>query len=169
MAIAHVPVPGWVEPTAAQRLELLERTRSIAIVGVSTNPARPSNFVATYLMGSSADYEVFFVNPSLTEIFDQPCYPSLEALPKTPDMVDVFRKSEDLPIVANEAVAIGASSLWIQLGLWRVEAAQIALQSGVEVVMDRCIKIEHARFHGGLHRAGFDTGVIDSRRKMNKR
>ena len=79
-------------------------------------------------------------------------------------MVDVFRKPEDLPEVAKEAVAIEASSLWIQLGLWSVEAAEIALAAGLELVMDKCIKIEHARFHGGLHLAGFITGVIDSRR-----
>ncbi len=74
-------------------------------------------------------------------------------------MVDAFRKPEDLPEVAKEALEIGASSLWIQLGLWSVEAAEIALSGGLELVMDKCIKIEHARFHGGLHLAGFDTGV----------
>ena len=78
-------------------------------------------------------------------------------------MVDVFRRSEDLPEVAQQAVAVGAKSLWVQLGLWSVEAASIATQAGLDVVMDRCLKIEHARFHGGLHLAGFDTGVIDSR------
>ena len=78
-------------------------------------------------------------------------------------MVNVFRRPEDLPEVAEQAVAIGAQSFWTQLGLWNVEAATIAVEAGLDLVMDRCLKIEHARFHGGLHLAGFDTGVIDSR------
>ncbi len=97
------------------------------------------------------------------EIFDQPCYGSLTELPEVPDMVNVFRRSEDLPEVAEETIAVGAQSFWTQLGLWNVEAATIAINAGIDVVMDRCLKIEHARFHGGLHLAGFDTGVIDSR------
>ena len=97
------------------------------------------------------------------EIFDQPCHASLAELPEIPDMVNVFRRSEDLPEVAEEAVAVGARSFWAQLGLWNVEAATTAINAGMDVVMDRCLKIEHARFHGGLHLAGFDTGVIDSR------
>ena len=97
------------------------------------------------------------------QILDQPCYSSLEDLPVAPDMVNVFRRPEDLPEVAEQAVAIGAQSFWTQLGLWNVEAATIAVEAGLDLVMDRCLKIEHARFHGGLHLAGFDTGVIDSR------
>ena len=160
----HDPVPGWTEPTAGDRLALLERTKSVAMVGVSANPARPSNFVATYLLSSSAAFDVYFVNPMADEILGEPCYPTLADLPVVPDMVDVFRKPDDLPEVAQEAVEIGASSYWAQLGLWSVDAARIANDAGLDVVMDRCLKIEHARFHGGLHRAGFDTGVIDSRR-----
>ena len=160
----HDPVPGWTEPTAGDRLALLERTKSVAMVGVSANPARPSNFVATYLLSSSAAFDVYFVNPMADEILGEPCYPTLADLPVVPDMVDVFRKPDDLPEVAEEAVEIGASSYWAQLGLWSVDAARIANDAGLDVVMDRCLKIEHARFHGGLHRAGFDTGVIDSRR-----
>ena len=133
------------------------------MVGVSANAARPSNFVATYLLSSSADFQVYFVNPMVEEIFDQPCYANLAELPEVPDMVNVFRRSEDLPEVAEEAVAVGARSFWTQLGLWNVEAATTAINAGMDVVMDRCLKIEHARFHGGLHLAGFDTGVIDSR------
>ena len=163
MTVTHEEVPGWTEPSATQRLRLLERTSSIAMVGVSNNQARPSNFVATYLMSSSTNFEIYFVNPAVDEILGQRCYASLEDLPESPDMVDVFRRSEDLPEVAQQAVAVGAKSLWVQLGLWSVEAASIATQSGLDVVMDRCLKIEHARFHGGLHLAGFDTGVIDSR------
>lgn len=133
------------------------------MVGVSANSSRPSNFVATYLLSSSADFEVYFVNPMVDQILDQPCYSSLGDLPFAPDMVNVFRRPEDLPEVAEQAVAIGAQSFWTQLGLWNVEAATIAVEAGLDLVMDRCLKIEHARFHGGLHLAGFDTGVIDSR------
>lgn len=133
------------------------------MVGVSANSSRPSNFVATYLLSSSADFEVYFVNPMVDQILDQPSYSSLQDLPVAPDMVNVFRRPEDLPEVAEQAVAIGAQSFWTQLGLWNVEAATIAVQAGLDLVMDRCLKIEHARFHGGLHLAGFDTGVIDSR------
>lgn len=164
MATDHETVPGWTPPTALERKALLDRTTSIAIVGASSNPARASNFVATYLMSSSADYKVFLVNPRETEILGQPVYPSLDALPETPDMVDVFRRSEDLPAVAEEAMAVGANSFWAQLGLWSAEAATLCTEAGLDVVMDRCTKIEHARFAGGLHLAGFDTGVISSRR-----
>ena len=163
MTVTHEPIPGWSEPTATRRLDLLKRTDSIAMVGVSANPARPSNFVATYLLSSSTDFDVYFVNPMVDEILEHPCYPTLQDLPLAPDMVNVFRRSDDLPEVAEEAVAAGAASFWAQLGLWSVTAANIAIENGLEVVMDRCLKIEHARFHGGLHLAGFDTGVIDSR------
>jgi len=163
MTVTHEPVEGWVEPSASERLELLKKTKTIAMVGVSANSSRPSNFVATYLLSSSADYEIHFVNPTIDEILGQHCYSSLEELPLAPDMVNVFRRSEDLPEVAEQAAAIGAQSFWAQLGLWNVEAATIAVQAGLDVVMDRCLKVEHARFHGGLHLAGFDTGVIDSR------
>ena len=163
MTVLHEPVSGWSEPSATARLDLLRRTRTIAMVGVSANTSRPSNFVATYLLSSSADFEVYFVNPMGDEILGEQCYATLEDLPVTPDMVDVFRRSEDLPEVAQEAVAIGAQSFWAQLGLWNVEAPGIIVEAGMDLVMDRCLKIEHARFHGGLHLAGFDTGVIDSR------
>jgi predicted CoA-binding protein len=130
---------------------------------VSSKPSRPSYFVATYLLAST-DYDVYFVNPAETEILARPVYRSLGELPVVPDLVDVFRRSEDLPEVAREAVAIGAKVFWGQLGLHNDEAVEIAHGAGLDVVMDRCLKIEHARFHGGLHLAGFDTGVISSRR-----
>jgi len=157
-------VPGWEPPSAGERRRILDETRSIAIVGASSNPARASNFVATYLLSSSADYVVHLVNPRETEILGRPVYPSLQDLPETPDMVDVFRRSDDLPPIAQEAVELGAKTFWAQLGLWSGEAARIAAAAGLDVVMDRCTKIEHARFAGGLHLAGFDTGVISSRR-----
>ncbi len=148
---------------AGERLDLLKRTRSIAIVGMSGNPSRASHFVAIYLQANS-DYELFFVNPRETVILEQPVYPSLADLPSTPDMVDVFRRVDDLPDVTREAIDVGASSVWFQLGLVHDEAAATAVDAGLDVVEDRCVKIEHARVRGGLHTAGFNTGVSDSRR-----
>ncbi len=159
----HPEVSGWTSPTASERKRILDNSRTIALVGASSNPARASNFVATYLLGST-DFEVWMVNPRETEILGQQVYQSLEQLPGAPDIVDVFRKAGDCPAVATDAARIGACTLWIQLGLWSPEAAQIASAAGLDVVMDSCLKIEHARFHGGLHLAGFDTGVISSRR-----
>lgn len=154
----------WQGPSAPDRLAILRRARSIAIVGASANAARASYFVATYLL-SSSPYQVYFVNPRATTILGQPAYASLADLPVVPDLVDVFRKDADLPGVAQEAVEVGAKALWLQLGSWNEEAAAIAEAGGLEVVMDRCVKIEHARFHGGLHLAGFNTGEISSRKQ----
>jgi len=155
----------WVGPTAGERLAVLRRTRSVAIVGASANPSRASYFVATYLL-SSSPYEIFFVNPRASEILGRPVYPSLADLPVRPDLVDVFRRHDDLPEVLAETLAVGARTLWLQLGSWHEGVARDAEAAGLEVVMDRCLKIEHARFHGGLHLAGFDTGVISSRRRL---
>lgn len=155
----------WVGPNAAERLAILRRTRSVAIVGASANPSRASYFVATYLL-SSSPYEVYLVNPRATEILGRPVYPSLADLPVRPDVVDVFRRHDDLPGVLEETIAVGARTLWLQLGSWHEEVARTGEAAGLEVVMDRCLKIEHARFHGGLHLAGFDTGVISSRRRL---
>ena len=146
-----------------ERLDLLQRTRSIAIVGMSKNSSRSSHFVATYL-GGSTDFEVYYVNPRETEIMGKPVYASLADLPVVPDMVDVFRRVDDLPAVTDEAIAVGATSVWFQLGLEHPDAAATAVAAGLDVVQNRCLKIEHARFRGGLHTAGFNTGVIDSRR-----
>jgi len=164
--IAHTPVEGWSEPTARERLRIIQDAATVALVGVSSKPERASHFVATYLTSSAAsDLEVYFVNPTEDEVLGRTVYPSLEALPSTPDIVDVFRRAEACPEVAREAAAVGAGTLWLQLGIWSPEACRIALRSGMSVVMDRCLKIEHARFHGGLHMAGFDTGVVSSRRQ----
>ncbi|MCP2265100.1 CoA-binding protein [Promicromonospora thailandica] len=153
----------WQGPSAQDRLRILRTTRTVAIVGASTNPARASYFVATYLL-SSSPYDVYFVNPRATEILGHPVYPSLADLPVVPDLVDVFRRHEDLPSVLDDTLAVGARTLWLQLGSWHEDVARTAQAAGLDVVMDRCLKIEHARFHGGLHLAGFDTGVISSRR-----
>lgn len=155
--------PG--EPGARARLAILRATRTVAMLGASANPARPSYFVATYLLAST-DYEVWFVNPTVDEILGRPVYPSLADLPAPPDLVDVFRRADDLPQVLDETIAAGATTLWLQLGLRDDAIAGRARAAGLQVVMDRCLKIEHARFDGGLHLAGFDTGVITSRRRL---
>lgn len=158
----------WQGPGAQARFALLRSARSIALVGASDNPARASYFVGTYLL-SSSPYEVYFVNPRAETILGRPAYASLADLPAVPDIVDVFRRHDDLPSVAEEAVAVGASTLWLQLGSWHEGAAAIAEDAGLSVVMDRCVKIEHARFHGGLHLAGFDTGVVSAKRQQLSR
>ncbi|MEM9134461.1 MAG: CoA-binding protein [Actinomycetota bacterium] len=155
----------WTPPSANQRRAILDRTRSIGLVGASSNPARASNFVLTYLRSSVADYELYPINPRETEILGMPVYPSIAETPEVPDLVSVFRKPADCPAIAREAAEAGVKTLWLQLGIESIEAAEIALDAGMDVVMDRCVKIEHARFAGGLHLAGFDTGVISSRRR----
>jgi predicted CoA-binding protein len=155
----------WVGPDAKERLAILRAAKTIAIVGASPNPTRSSYFVGTYLQQSS-DYTVWFVNPNATEILGQPVYADLESLPAVPDVVVVFRKASDIPSVVDDVVAIGAKTIWVQLGIWNEEAAIDAEARGLQVVMDRCIKVEHARFHGGLHLLGFDTGQITARRTL---
>jgi uncharacterized protein len=155
---------SWQPPTAGERLAILRRARTIAVVGASNNPARASFFVMTYLLSSSTDYEVWPVTPRDEEVLGVKAYPSLADLPGEPDVVDVFRRADQLPGVAEEAVEAGAGAFWMQLGLHNDEAAEIAHEAGLDVVSNRCLKIEHARFNGGLHLAGFDTGVISSRR-----
>ncbi|NMI01187.1 CoA-binding protein [Pseudonocardia acidicola] len=156
----------WENPSATRRRQILHATRTVAMVGASPNPARASNFVATYLL-SSTDYDVYFVNPNAEEVLGRPVYKSLADLPVVPDLVDVFRRQQDLPDVLDEVLALptGVSTFWLQFGLFDADVARRAETAGIEVVMDRCLKVEHARFHGGLHLAGFDTGVISSRRR----
>ncbi|MGR2753918.1 CoA-binding protein [Agromyces arachidis] len=153
----------WIGPDAKQRLRILDAAESIAIVGASPKPQRSSYFVGTYLQQSS-DYRVYFVNPNETEILGRPAYASLQDLPEVPDIVVVFRRGSDIPSVVDEVVAAGAKVIWVQLGIWNEQAAYDAEERGLTVVMDRCVKVEHARFHGGLHLLGFDTGRITSRR-----
>jgi predicted CoA-binding protein len=155
----------WVGPGAKDRLRILRAAKSIAIVGASPNAARSSYFVGTYLLQSS-DYRVYFVNPNATEILGQKAYPDLASLPEVPDIVDVFRKASDIPAVIDDVLAIGAKTIWVQLGIWNQDAALYGESKGLTVVMDRCIKIEHARFHGGLHLLGFNTGQITARKTI---
>ncbi|MET0454265.1 MAG: CoA-binding protein [Mycobacterium sp.] len=153
----------WIGPDALTRQRILRETRSVAIVGASANSARASYFVNTYL-ASSSDYDVYLVNPTIKAVGDAPVYATLADLPVVPDLVDVFRRHDDLPSVLEQAIAVGARTIWLQLGLWHEQVAHDAEAAGLQAVMDRCLKIEHARFAGGLHLAGFNTGVIDSRR-----
>jgi predicted CoA-binding protein len=155
----------WVGPTAKERLGILRGAKSVAIVGASPTVSRSSYFVSTYLLQSS-DYRVYFVNPNAPEILGQKTYPDLASLPEVPDIVDVFRKSSDIPSVIDDVLAVGAKTVWMQLGIWNEDAARYGESKGLTVVMDRCIKIEHARFHGGLHLLGFDTGVITARKTV---
>ena len=155
---------SWSPPSAVERQAILRRTRSVAVVGASANPARASNFVATYLL-SSTDFDVYFVNPNADEILGRPVYPSLDQLPVVPDLVDVFRRPEDLDSVLDATIAVGAATFWTQFGLYDEDLAHRGEAAGLTVVMDRCLKVEHARFHGGLHLAGFDTGVISAKRR----
>jgi predicted CoA-binding protein len=156
----------WQAPGARERLQILQQAKSVAIVGASDNPARASYFVGTYLLASS-DLTVYFVNPMADTVLGHKAYASLAELPESPDIVVVFRKPSDLPEVLQEANAAHAKTLWLQLGIEDEAIAEQATAAGMSVVMNRCIKIEHARFHGGLHLAGFNTGVISSRRDLS--
>ena len=155
----------WIGPDAKARLKILREAKSIAIVGMSPNAARSSYFVGTYLL-QSTDYRVYFVNPNAKEILGQKVYPDLASLPEVPDIVDVFRKASDIPAVIEDVLAVGAPAIWVQLGIFNEEAARYGEEKGLKVVMDRCLKVEHARFHGGLRLFGFDTGVITARKAL---
>jgi predicted CoA-binding protein len=151
------------DATAFERLRIIREARSVALVGVSADPIRASNFVATYLVRTP--FRTYMVNPAYDEVLGKPCYPSLADLPEVPDLVDIFRRPDAIPGVVDEAIAVGAAVVWFQLGLRHDEAARKARDAGLAVVQDRCLKIEHARFSGRLHLAGFDTGVIASKRR----
>ena len=151
-----------LEADARTRLRIISQARSVALVGVSGNELRSSNFVATYLVRTHL--RIYPVNPGYDEILGLKCYASLADLPEVPDIVDIFRRPDAIPGVVDEAIAIGAKVVWFQLGLRHNEAARTAMEAGLEVVQDRCLKIEHARFSGRLNLAGFDTGVISSKR-----
>ncbi len=143
---------------------ILQTCKTVAVVGLSAEWHRPSNFVAKYLQ--SHRYRVIPVNPRYDSILGERCYARLEDIPEPVDMVDVFRKPADVPPIAASAVAIGAKCLWQQLGVANLEADAIARAAGLDSVMDRCVKIEHARLFGGLNWVGVDTQVISSRRPL---
>jgi predicted CoA-binding protein len=141
---------------------ILGTCKTIAVVGLSANWYRPSYFAAKYMLDHG--YTVIPVNPAYTEVLGQKCYRSLADIPVSVDMVDCFRKSEEIPAIADEAIAVGARVLWMQLGVISETAKRKALEAGLEVVMDRCVKIEHARLFGGLNWIGVNTRVISSKR-----
>ncbi len=155
-------VAAYEAPSANDRLRMLNKYKNIAMVGLSDNPFRPSHFAAIYMLANG--YNIIPVNPACQEILGRKCYASLRDIPEAVDIVDVFRKPADVPPLVDEAIAIGAKVLWLQLGVINEAAAGKALEAGLEVVMDRCVKIEHARFFGGLNLIGLNTGVISSRR-----
>ena len=142
---------------------ILSQSRVIAVVGLSPNWYRPSFFAAKYMQEHG--YRAIPVNPNASEILGEKSYPSIAAIPVPVDIVDCFRKPEEMPDLARAAVAKGAKVFWMQLGLRNDEAAKIANDAGLDVVQNRCVKIEHARLMGGLHWAGVNTGVVSSRRR----
>jgi predicted CoA-binding protein len=149
--------------TAYDRLRILTTYRNIAMVGLSSNPYQPSAFAAIYLAANG--YNIIPVNPSQAgkTILGQRVYGRVDEIDQPVDIVDVFRPAAEVPEIARQAAKIKARVLWLQLGVISEEGARIAREAGLEVVMDRCCKIEHARFFGGLRTIGLSTGVITSR------
>ncbi|MFT3821739.1 MAG: CoA-binding protein [Rubrivivax sp.] len=141
---------------------ILAQCRTVAVVGLSAQWHRPSYFAASYLQGKG--YRIVPVTPAYPEVLGEKAYASLRDVPFQVDMVDVFRRTEDVLPVARDAVAIGARCLWQQLGVVNAEADALARAAGLDSVMDRCVKIEHARLFGGLHWAGVNTRVISAQR-----
>jgi uncharacterized protein len=141
---------------------ILARSRTLAVVGLSAQWYRPSYFAAKYMQDHG--YRIIPVNPRYDEVLGEKCFPDLRSIPEPVDLVDCFRKPGDIPPLADEAIAIGAKVLWMQLGIVNEAAARRASAAGLDVVMNRCVKIEHARILGGLNWAGVNTGVISSRR-----
>jgi hypothetical protein len=148
------------DPLTIQQLILTART--VAVVGLSGNELRASNFVGYYLKRHG--YTVVPVNPNEDRVLGERAYPSLRDVPGQIDVVDVFRDPEAVPEIAREAVEVGARALWLQFGVISEEGARIAEEGGLAVVMDRCMKVEHARFLGRMHWLGMSTGVISGRR-----
>ena len=142
--------------------EQLRNSKTIAVVGLSGNPERTSYQVSKYMQEQG--YRIIPVNPNYDEILGEKCYPAVQEIPEPIDVVDVFQRSEVTPPIAQSAVDIGAKVLWLQLGVVNETAASIAREGGLEVVMDRCMKIEHGRLMGGLNLFGVTTGVVSSRR-----
>ena len=142
--------------------KILHTSKTVAIVGLSPKSERPSYFVGSYL--KSEGYRIIPVNPRASEILGEKAYPDLLSIPEPVDLVDVFRNPDECVEVARQAVAIGARTLWLQLRVANLDAAHIAEQAGLNVVMDRCVKIEHGRYSGSLHWVGMNTEIISARR-----
>jgi len=145
--------------------EILHTARTVAIVGLSSNVLRPSHFVGFYLQRHG--YRVVPVNPNEREALGERAYASLSEIPFHVDVVDVFRAPQFVPAIAEEAVRIGAGALWLQFGVISGEGARVASRGGLKVVMDRCMKVEHARNMGRMHWLGFNTGVVGATRSTS--
>ncbi len=143
---------------------ILTEYKRVAMIGLSSDWWRPSFFAAKYLLEHG--FEVTPVNPKYDEILGQKCYPDLKSIPTPIDVVDLFQKSERVPLFIDDAVEIGARVFWMQLGVVNQDAAQKARSAGLEVVMDRCMKIEYARLFGGLNTIGVNTGIISAKRPL---
>jgi uncharacterized protein len=141
---------------------ILKTSRTIAVVGLSAHWWRPSYFAAKYMQEHG--YRIIPVNPQYNEVLGEKCYASVKDIPERVDMVDCFRRRDEIPALANDAIAIGAKVLWMQLGIEHAAARALAESAGLDVVENRCVKIEHARLFGGLHFAGVNTKVISARR-----
>jgi len=141
---------------------ILNTYKRVAMVGLSADWWRPSFFAAKYLLEHG--FEVIPVNPKYEEILGQKCYPDLKSIPTPVDVVDLFQKAERVPLFIDDAIEIGAKVVWMQLGIVNEEAAQKARDAGLEVVMDRCMKIEYARIFGGLNTIGVNTKIISAKR-----
>ncbi|GAC1696428.1 MAG: CoA-binding protein [Candidatus Limnocylindrales bacterium] len=155
------PVPDHQDPRVITAV--LRSARTVAIVGLSPDPLRASYFIGFYLQRHG--YRIVPVNPKEREILGEPAYPSLGEIPFAVDVVNVFRRPAAVPEIAREAVKIGAKALWLQFGVLSDEGARIATEGGLDVVMDRCMKVEHARFLGRMHWLGFNTGRVTARRE----
>ncbi len=141
---------------------ILTQQRTIAVVGLSAQWHRPSYFAAKYMQDHG--YRIIPVNPNYSEVLGQRCYPGITDIPERVGIVDCFRRASEMVPIARDAVAIGAKVLWMQLGIRNDEAASIAVDAGLDVVVDHCVKIEHARIMGGLNWAGVNTGIVSARR-----
>jgi len=153
--------------TVSERQELLARSKTIAMVGASANPLRPSYTVFSYLR-TQGRFEVTPINPTISAIDGVKAYPSLAAYAAehgAPDIVDVFRKPSELVELTREAIGAGAKAIWFQYGVVNQEAIELADRAGLDVVVDRCVKVESARFNGGLATSGLNSGLITSRRR----
>jgi len=154
-------------PDMYERLQFLQQYRNVAIVGISADPYRPSHFVAIYLQAEG--YNIILINPRYAgqTILGKRVYATLTEAKEAGEqieIVDVFRRAEDVPPIADEAIKIGAKVLWLQLGIRNDEAVRKGQEAGLIAVQNRCIEMEHARFFGGLHTVGVNTGVVLSKK-----
>lgn len=152
------------EDDSGRLRRILGQCRRIAVVGLSANEMRPSYFAAKYLQDHG--YDIVPVNPNYTEILGQKCYASLEDIPGAVDMVDLFQRADQVMPFVEQAIRIKAKVIWMQLGIVNEAAAQKARAAGLDVIMDRCVKIEYARLFGGLNWCGVNTRVISARRPL---